>query len=248
MTFRVAALIPTYQNPRTIAGVVDAVRAHLPDVLVVDDGSGPEGRAACAALADRATVHHRAQNGGKGAAVRTGFELLRAAGFTHALQVDGDGQHDLSAVPAFLAAGREDSAALVVGYPEYDGTVPRSRLSARKITNFWVDLEVGKGVIRDAMIGLRLYPIGASLASGARGNRMEFDVEIAVRMARAGVPIRNLPVRVRYLTVEEGGVSHFRPFWDNVRMSWFHSRICTAASFHWVLRQLTRPFRKGPTA
>lgn len=238
--FRVCAVVPTYENPLTVGAVVAALRPHVEAVIVVDDASGPEGRAACAALADPAgvVVVHRAQNGGKGAAVKTGLAEAQTRGFTHALQVDADGQHALERAPAFIEAARARPDALVLGYPEYDTTVPAVRLSARRITTFWVDLETGKGTITDAMVGFRVYPVERTLAVGARGDRMDFDVEIAVRMARAGVPVVNLPVGVRYLAEEEGGVSHFKVFGDNLRLGWMHARICSAASMRWCLRTL----------
>jgi glycosyltransferase involved in cell wall biosynthesis len=239
---RIAALVPTYDNPRTVRGVVARIREQLPDVLVVDDGSGEAARTACAELArdGLAQVHHLPRNGGKGAAMKVGFGLLQQQGFTHALQVDADGQHDLAAIPTFVQQARQTPDALVLAYPVYDATVPKLRLMARELTRFWVDVEVGKkGLIRDALIGFRVYPLASTLRIGARGNRMEYEVEIAVRMARAGVPIVNLPVGVRYLRRDEGGVSHFRPFADNLRLSWMHARICTRLSmarvFGWLL-------------
>lgn len=240
VAFRPIALVPTFDNPRTVRGVVENLRPHLADVLVVDDGSGPDGRAACEALArdGLATVHRLERNGGKGAAVKAGFALAARRGFTHAFQVDADGQHDLACLPEFLRTAESRPDALILGYPVYDESAPRTRLVARRVTKFWVDVEVGREVVRDAMIGCRVYPIDAALRADARGNRMEFDVEIVVRMARAGVPVVNLPVHVRYLTEAEGGISHFRPVRDILRLSWMHSRICTRLSmqkaFGWM--------------
>jgi hypothetical protein len=90
------------------------------------------------------------------------------------------------------------------------------------------------------MIGFRVYPIEATLAAGARSNRMAFDVEVAVRLARRGVPIVNLPVGVRYLSPEQGGLSHFQPVRDNLRMTWMHSRLCTAGGTRWCLDRIGR--------
>lgn len=236
---RLAAVVPTLDNPRTVRGVVEGIRAHVADVVVVDDGSGAEGRAACEALAadGLAVVHRLDRNRGKGGAVKAGFEVAHERGFTHVFQVDADGQHDLACLPDFLAAARQQPDALVLGYPVYDETAPSHRKTARQVTKFWVDRETG-GAVRDALIGCRIYPLAAARASGTRGNRMDFDVEIAVRMARAGVPVVNLPVRVRYLTAAEGGISHFRPVRDIVQLSWMHSRLCTGISVRWLLRKL----------
>jgi polyprenyl-phospho-N-acetylgalactosaminyl synthase len=246
--FRPCVLIPTYDNPDTIERVVVAARAHLEDVIVVDDGSGPEGRAACAALASKglARVVHREKNGGKGAAVKTGLETAHEAGFTHAFQIDGDGQHDLGAMPTFLEAAAASPGACILGFPVYGESVPAIRLRARKITKFWVDLEVGgRGVVEDAMVGFRVYPVESIRAIRVKSDRMDFDVEIAVRIAWSGIPIRNLPVGVRYLTAEEGGRSHFQPLRDNLRLGLLHSRLCTEGSMRAVFRVLGLSRRLG---
>jgi glycosyltransferase involved in cell wall biosynthesis len=226
-SLRVCAVIPTFDNPRTIAAVARRVREHIADVVVVDDGSGPEGRAAVEALAASGEVVavHRARNGGKGAAVLDGLHKASELGFTHALQIDADGQHDPSDIPRMLDAATHEPDALVLAAPVFDDTAPKSRLVGRKITVFWTDLEVGRGVITDPMCGLRVYPVARALAVPVVGRRMEFDIEIAVRMAWAGAPVVNLPVKVAYLPAAQGGVSHFRMFEDNVRISWMHTRL-----------------------
>ncbi len=238
--FRCCLLIPTYDNPRTLAEVVRRGRRFLSEVIVVDDGSGAEGRAACERLASEGLAHvvHRERNGGKGAAVKTGFEEARRLGFTHALQVDADGQHDLDSAEAFLREARGRPGALILGFPCYDESAPWLRRLARKITTFWVALEVGRGTIVDAMVGFRVYPLEPLRAVSARGNRMDFDVEIAVRCAWAALPIVNLPVPVRYLAEEVGGVSHFRPLRDNLRLSMMHAWLCIGGACGWLGRRL----------
>lgn len=234
--FRPCVLIPTYNNPKTVRAVVLQAKDHLNDVIVVDDGSGSEGRAACEGIErdGLARVVFRAENGGKGAAVKTGLAAARDFGFTHVAQVDADGQHDIAQLPALLETGAAHPEALILGYPEYDDSANKVRLVARRFTQFWIDLEVGRGVIRDAMVGFRLYPVEATLNARAGGNRMDFDVEIPVRMAWNQVPIINVPVPVRYLSEEDGGVSHFQPLRDNLRFSWLHTRLCTKLFFRWL--------------
>ncbi len=244
---RICAIVPTYENAETIGSVVFGLLGHaqagLESIFVVDDGSAAAARAVCEEVARQAKVElvRRRRNGGKGAAVKTGLAAARAAGFSHAFQIDADGQHDLDAIPDFLAVARRERQAAVFGYPVYDASVSALRRSARGLTRFWVDRETGTGTIRDAMVGFRIYPIEPTLALAARGNRMDFDVEIAVLLAWAGVPIVNRPVAVRYLRPEEGGRSHFQPLRDNLRLAWLHSRLCTTASIRWCLTRLGRP-------
>ena len=242
-SFRPCALVPTFDNPATIRGVVERLRVHLPDVLVVDDGSGDAGRAAVAALAELglAKVARRERNGGKGAAVKTGLQLARELGYTHALQVDADGQHALDDVPRFLAAAREHPEALVLGAPVFDESAPAGRRMGRRFTQMWTNLETFGRVVHDPMCGFRVYPVEAALLAGAWGDAMDFDPEIAVRLVWRGLPVANLPTRVRYFTREEGGVSHFRMLRDNALISWMHTRLVLGA----LLRLVTGRARRG---
>lgn len=249
MDFRCCAVVPTYDNPMTLRRVVETIRIHLPDVIVVDDGSARDGREVCESLSrdQLAVVIHGEKNRGKGAAVKLGLAEASRMGFTHAFQVDADGQHDLAAMPEFLRAAQDAPNHAVIGAPLYDESAPAVRLFARKITKFWVDLEAGRNVIHDAMVGFRVYPVAATLAQRAKSNRMSFDVEIAVLLARAGVPIVNLPVAIRYPSAEDGGRSHFRPFVDNLQLSWLHTRLCTVNSIRWCLRLGARAVHMGPS-
>ena len=249
-TIRCCAVVPTFENPETIGRVVRAIRAYLPDVMIVDDGSSLPGREACEALRAEGTARliQLPRNQGKGAAMRVGFKAAHDLGFSHVFQIDADGQHDLDAIPHFLeaAAARPESA--VFASPIYDESAPRARRIARKITHFWVNLEVGAGRIDDALIGFRIYPLAATMNLPLRCNRMAFDVESAVLLAWADTPIQNLPVGIRYPSPEEGGRSHFKIVRDNLRLSWLHCRLCTAASIRWCLGPLRRRWRAGRTA
>lgn len=242
--FRCCALVPTYDNPATLRRVVEGIRAHIDTVIVVDDGSHGEGRALCRALHDEglALLVRRERNGGKGAAVKAGFARAGELGFTHAFQIDADGQHELSRIPAFLQEAQRRPQAAVFAYPEYDESAPKGRLWARKITRFWVNLELGRAQqVQDAMVGFRVYPLAAVEKLRIPSNRMDFDVEIAVRLVWAGTPVTNLPVGVRYLSAAQGGRSHFQPFRDNLRLAWLHSRLCTLGASRWCLRRLHLP-------
>jgi glycosyltransferase involved in cell wall biosynthesis len=229
--FRPCVLVPTFDNPATVRAVVVAARRHVEQVVVVDDGSAEEGRRAVEALSREALAHavFRPKNGGKGAAVKTGFVAARELGCSHAVQVDADGQHALEDLPRFVETARSNPGALVLGTPVFDASAPKSRLVGRRITQFWSRVETFGRVIADPMCGFRVYPLDAAIAAGARGNAMDFDPEIAVRMVWAGVRVINIPTRVRYVSAEEGGVSHFRMVQDNLLISWMHTRMVFGA-------------------
>jgi glycosyltransferase involved in cell wall biosynthesis len=225
--FRPIVVIPVYNHGASALRVVAAVRAHGLPCIVVDDGS----RADCAALLDGAAVQQGvhlvrlARNLGKGGAVMAGFRAAQAQGFTHALQIDADGQHDTADIPAFVALGRAHPQAVICGTPVYDRSVPKGRLYGRYVTHVWVWIHTLSFAIRDSMCGFRLYPLQAvgPLLDGARiGQRMDFDTEVLVRLYWRGVPVVNRPTRVTY---PADGVSHFRVWRDNLLISRMHARL-----------------------
>lgn len=242
---RTCVVIPTFDNPATLARVVDEVRTHVRDVIIVDDGSGAVARAVAERIAadGRADVVFRPTNGGKGAAVKTGLARAHEAGFTHALQIDADGQHASNDIPRFLDEARADPTALVLGQPIFDDSAPRARRIGRRISVFWCAVETLSLRIGDPLCGFRLYPVASALAVDARGDAMDFDPEIAVRLAWTGLPIRHVATRVRYVPSAEGGVSHFRGGRDTWLISAMHARLCCAGLLRvaaWPLRRLAR--------
>lgn len=200
---------------------------EIDDVFIVNDASNEETTAVINLLAKDDGFHavHRTENGGKGAAVKTGFQAAAEAGFTHALQVDADGQHDLEQTSTFVEHSKNTPEALLLGHPLFDKTAPFSRRFGRKITLFWTHIETLGYKIIDPMCGFRIYPISAALAAGHTGDHMDFDIEIAVKIARMGVPVINLPVAVRYIDSEDGGMSHFRLWADNFAISIAHTKL-----------------------
>lgn len=225
-TFQPCALIPIYNHKDTIAATVRALRAHGLPVMIVNDGSDGQTRAVLDGLVSPdVQLIHLPRNGGKGRALTAGMIAARDAGFTHALQIDADGQHDVADVPRFLAEGRAHPEALICGQPVYDESVPRARLYGRYVTHVCVWLETLSFMLRDSMCGYRLYPLEATCAEIDRAPlpaRMDFDTETAVRLIWRGVPVRNLPTRVVY---PENGLSHFHMLHDNLRISAMHTRL-----------------------
>jgi len=242
--FRVCAVIPTYNNEQTVARVAREVQKVLGHVIVVNDGSGPPCTRVLEGLAGEPGIEvvHRPHNGGKGSAVKDGLGRAAELGFSHVLQVDADGQHDLGDLGRFVEAARDAPDALVLGTPEFDASVPKVRLYARQITTFFCALETFGRVIRDPMCGFRVYPLGLARRAKVRGNYMDFDPEIAVKLVWQGARVVNLGTRVRYLAAEEGGVSSFKMVRDNLRISWMHTRLVLGACLRllvwpWFVRQ-----------
>ena len=224
---KACVLIPDYDHRDEIEGVVDAIASAGLPCLIVDDGSGAETREVLDAIARRRTwveVHHRARNGGRGAALKTGYRLAHARGFTHAVQLDADAQHDARDLPRFLAAMERDPGALVLGAPVFDETAPRSRLWGRQLSRAMVWLATLSFDVHDPLCGFRGIPLAPTLAlldAVRTGDHMDFDPQLVILLHRAGVPVRNLPTRVVY---RRGGLSHFDTVRDNARLSAVNAR------------------------
>ncbi len=170
-------------------------------------------------------------NQGKGGAVMHGLKEAYKMGFTHALQVDADGQHDLDKIELFIGESFKAQDSLICGYPVYDESVPKSRASGRKLTTFFVSLETLSRDIVDAMCGFRVYPLNETfkLISKKRlRRRMEFDIEILVRLHWMGLKMNFYPVKVIY---PENGISNFRMFYDNVAISVVHTLLVIGMIF-----------------
>ncbi|MBP6515281.1 MAG: glycosyltransferase family 2 protein [Steroidobacteraceae bacterium] len=238
---RPCAVVPVYNHEHAIGAVVAGLRAAGLDCLLVDDGSS----AACAAALDRLADADQAVrvlrlpvNQGKGAAVAAGLEAALLDGYTHALQIDADGQHDVTDVPRFLRESAAHPGALIAGRPVFDASMPRARFYGRYASHVMVWLNTLSFDIPDSMCGFRVYPLAPVvdvIREERPGSRMDFDLELLVRLHWRGVPMRWLDASVRYPT---DGISHFRPLDDNLRISWMHTRLVFG-----MLRRLPRLLR-----
>ena len=225
---RLCAVVPVYNHERAMAGTLAGLRAQGLTVIIVDDGSSGACEAELRRLA-AADPHVRLvrlqENQGKGGAVMTGLAAAEEAGFTHALQIDADGQHDPADLAKFIAAAAAEPQALICGEPRFDASIPRHRLYLRYLTHTMVWLNTLSFDIPDSMCGLRVYPLAVVLPvieAEHPGRRMDFDVEILVRLHWRGATMRWIPARVRY---PQDGVSHFRLVKDNWLITLMHTRL-----------------------
>jgi glycosyltransferase involved in cell wall biosynthesis len=231
-------LIPSYNpGPKVFETVAAARRCWQPVWVVVDgstDGTG-EALLALAAGDPGIKVFIRRRNEGKGAAVLYGLREALAQGFTHALTMDSDGQHPAESIPQFMAASRAAPDAMILGEPVFGADAPRLRVRGRRISNWWANLETLWAGVGDSLFGFRVYPVAALERVMRRQpwmRRFDFDVEAVVRLCWRGVRPLNLPAPVLYFRPDEGGVSHFNYWRDNVLLTWMHARLF----FGFVLR------------
>lgn len=228
LNFAPCVVIPCYNHGAMMAGVLARLAPFQLPIIIVDDGSSKETQQALAALValdPQLTLIRLKQNAGKGAAVIRGLEAADRAGFTHAVQVDADGQHAIEDISALLALATQHPDALISGQPIYDDSIPRSRLYGRWITHIWVWIETLSLQLKDSMCGFRVYPIVPTLQLAQRvalGQRMDFDTEVMVRLYWQGNTSYFMPTRVTY---PQDGLSHFDALKDNVRISLMHTRL-----------------------
>lgn len=221
-------VIPIYNHHDTIATTVEALLPYQLPIIIADDGSDSQTKQALQQLASRYTlvdIVTLARNGGKGAAVSAALRRAAARSFSHALQIDADAQHDVNDIPAFWQLAAQHPDDLISGAPLYDEYMPRSRRIGRHITHFWVNIETLSRDIRDSMLGYRVYPVAASIRlidQVQLGQRMDFDIEIMVRLYWQGIKVRFIPTRVIY---PQGGRSHFSLLQDNWLISKMHTKL-----------------------
>lgn len=225
---KICSIIPTYNHTNAISSVIAALRANNLKVFVIDDGSSAEHQEKITDLetVDKSVeVIHLPVNQGKGGAVKTGFLKAYEAGYTHALQIDADGQHDVNAIPQLLSMAEKYPDDLITGVPVYDASAPLGRKIGRWITHIWVWIETLSFNIKDSMCGFRIYPlltVTNLLKNYPVGNYMDFDTDIMVRLYWAGTNVKSLPVKVIY---PADNTSNFAMWKDNCRISLMHTKL-----------------------
>ena len=221
-------IIPCYNHGKTLRKTLDNLRSFDLTVLVIDDGSDTDNalliKLTCADF-NFVDLHVKQQNSGKGGAVITGMLLASNKGFSHAIQIDADGQHNIDDAHTLMAESKRNPKALICGRPIYDESIPKHRYYARYLTHFWVWVETLSFSIPDSMCGFRIYPVKSSkdlLNKTKIGRYMDFDGDVIVRLYWQGVPMIFIPTKVIY---PEGGSSNFRALQDNILISWMHTRL-----------------------
>jgi glycosyltransferase involved in cell wall biosynthesis len=224
-------IIPVYNHGKTAREIAAALSRFSIPLIIVDDGSNEETKqhlSRAAAELDNIILITRKKNGGKGAAVMTGIDAAFELGCTNALQLDADGQHDVSAVSFFLEKSSAAPQAAICGLPQFDNSIPPGRLRGRKISVLWAGIVTLSSAIPDALCGFRVYPVKVVhhlIHTCYFDKRMGFDIEILVRLCWKNIPLLFYPLKVIY---PEGGISHFHPVRDNAGISFAFFRLFVA--------------------
>ncbi|HEY0091373.1 MAG TPA: DUF2062 domain-containing protein [Flavobacterium sp.] len=236
---KVCVIIPTYNNSNTLRRVVDSALEFASDIVVINDGSTDETRKILASYANISIIHF-ASNSGKGMALRAGFKKAAEMGFDYAITIDSDGQHFPSDIPIFLDELESRGEALLIGNRNMGQLgIPKKSSFGNQFSNFWFWVETGIRLL-DTQSGFRLYPLNR-LPRKFYTRKFEFEIEVIVRTAWKGVPVKNVPINILYDMDER--VSHFRPFKDFTRISILNTVLVLNTLFYILPRNITRKFR-----
>lgn len=218
-------IVPTYNNHKTLSRVLDSILDFSSNIIVVNDGSGIETLKILEKYNELTQIHHK-KNLGKGKALRSGFRKAIDMNFEYAITIDSDGQHFATDIVHFILEIQKNPNTLLIGSRDMQQeNIPKKSSFGNKFSNFWFEIET-KIKLSDTQSGFRLYPLRL-LPKRLYTNRFEFEIEVIVRSAWKGIVIKNIPVEVSYNLTER--VSHFRPFWDFLRISILNTVLVTVA-------------------
>lgn len=211
-------IIPTYNNQKTIAEVVNQALDYCQHVIVVNDGATDETSTILKSFENKIDFISYQPNKGKGFALRTGIKRAQEKGYRYAITIDSDGQHFPDDIPAFIELIEEQPDSLIVGARNlHQENMPKKNTFGNKFSNFWFKLFTHID-LPDTQSGYRLYPIEKMKGSRYFTNKYEFEVEVMVKAAWKGINVIPVPVKVFYAEGDER-VTHFRPGKDFTRIS-----------------------------
>jgi glycosyltransferase involved in cell wall biosynthesis len=225
----VCVIIPTYNNARTLADVVNSVLDYTGNVIIVNDGSTDHTEKILERYHYLTIVSYK-HNRGKGYALKSGFKIAERLGYRYAITIDSDGQHFASDIVTFVDLIEQNPDVFIAGQRITEGEMPSPNNFANKLSSFWINfLMLSK--LRDTQNGFRLYPLWAMNGMRPLFNRYEAELELIVRCAWKGIKIMPAVTRVYYPPKEER-VSHFRPGADFLRIAGLNTLFVFVAIFY----------------
>ena len=240
---RFCAVIPTYNNCKTVCDVAKKTLNYVESVYVVNDGSTDETASLLSDLSVRGNgikIVTLKENCGKGKALAAGFAAAFADGYSYAVTLDSDGQHFASDIQGMLAKVSDTRPTLVCGVRNIttQENMPSKNTFANEFSNFWFKVETGME-IPDTQCGFRVYPLKEITQRRIFSSRYEAELEMMVRLVWAGVEIQTSPIKV-YYAPEGERVTHFRPFADFFRISLMNTALCAGALLYYWPKKMLR--------
>ena len=251
-------VVPTYNNVKTLPTVLRELAALPYDLMVVNDGATDGTQACIEALEVKFEAKGRClyvvsytPNRGKGYALRQALKVLHSKGYDYALSIDADGQHDAADIAGFIHILQQHPTALMVGSRGMKHeNMPRKNTFANRFSNFWFAVQTAQH-LPDTQSGFRAYPLKRLGKMRFFTRRYEWEIEVLVRAAWSGIPLRAQPISVYYPPKEER-VSHFRPGRDFLRISLLNTVLCLGALLYFypllLIKSIIAVFRRPKTS
>lgn len=237
---KICVLVPTYNNEQTLASLLSGVLKYTDQVLVVNDGSTDSSSEILKEFPGVDVVSYPG-NKGKGFALRQGFMKALSSGYDYAITIDSDGQHFADDLPAFLEGIDRHPGSIIIGRRNMDQAgIPGKSNFGRNFSNFWFRFETGIR-LEDTQSGFRLYPLQLLKDISFKTTKFEFEIEVIVRAAWAGIPVVEVPVSV-YYPEKTKRISHFRPFRDFTRISILNTVLVAVTLFYIFPKKVVRTF------
>lgn len=236
---KICVIIPTYNNENTVRRVIDGVLLYTTNIIIVNDGSTDSTKDLLKNY-PQIDIITLPKNKGKGNALQIAFKRAEEKGFLQAITIDSDGQHYPDDLPVFVEALSNEDVLLIGNRNMSQDGIPKNSSFGNRFSNFWFWFETGIK-LDDTQSGYRLYPLKI-IPKKYYTPKFEFEIEVIVRTAWNGVPVKNVPVKVLYDPAER--VSHFRPFKDFTRISILNTILVAIKLLYIVPRDFIRNFRK----
>lgn len=215
---RICVIIPTYNESRAIADLINQIVKLGLEVIIIDDGSTDDTVKIANACGVKVLVS--LQNMGKGASLIKGFNFALQSGFDAVISMDGDGQHSPDDLAAFAQKARSSQSVLIVG--NRMGVIKQMPV-LRVMTNFlmsnFISLIV-KQHIPDTQCGFRLVKKELLARIDLLTSKYETESEILIKAAHLGFKIESIPVK----TIYSGQKSQINPLLDTLRFVRFMAR------------------------
>jgi glycosyltransferase involved in cell wall biosynthesis len=212
------ALIPAYEPGRELIPLAVALKEAGLSVVIVDDGSGARFDDIFAACEGPADVVRYERNGGKGHALKVGFQFIQKnvpVPFS-VVTLDADGQHSVADALRTLAAAEAHPGELVLGSRKFDGKVPLRSRFGNGVTRMVFRLMTGV-YVRDTQTGLRAFTHSMQdFMLRISGERYEYEMNMLLTCVRDKVKLREIEIQTIY--IDNNASSHFNTLKDSARI------------------------------
>ena len=210
-------LIPSYEPDDKLVKLIDRLSNTNYDVIVVNDGSGPNYKSVFDKIKNKCKLISYAENHGKGYALKTGFKYIKENYKDYVLvTMDSDGQHTIEDATKLLEYTSKHKNELVTGMRKRNDKVPLKSRFGNGITRFLYRKMTHLDVY-DTQTGLRAFSNKLmNFMLDIYGNRFDYEMNVLLECAKEGIKIKELPIKTIYIENNKG--THFKAISDSYKI------------------------------